>query len=205
MTRARKHALIVGHPNAESFTLAAAHVYADAVAKLGHTAIVRDLYRTGFAPCLQNGEIPRPEGFAAGDDIVAERALIADADTFVFFYPLWFNAPPAIVVGYVQRVFGMGFGYGPQQQGQNARLLLGRGMLSFSSSGAPAEWLRSEGGWDALRNLFDEHVAGVCGMTVLDHRHFGRVLNATPACRIEAHFKDVRDTVARHFGPMTQT
>ncbi len=199
MNRRPKHAIIVGHPRTESFTLSAARVYTEAVEELGHTVIVRDLYRLGFEPRLQDEEIPRPAGFAAASDVAEERALIAEADVFAFFYPLWFNAPPAIVVGYVQRIFGMGFGYGPQRRGQNARLLFGRSMLSFSSSGAPTEWLRTEGGWDALRNLFDEHVAGVCGMNVLDHRHFGRVLNSTPACRIEAHLKDVRDTVARHF------
>lgn len=162
--------------------------------------LLRDLYRLKFDPCLRDEEIPRPSGFTPGDDIAAERALIADVEVFAFFYPLWFNVPPAIIAGYVQRVLGMGFGYGQVRSGANQRLLFGRSMLSFSSSGAPGEWLRSEGGWDALTNLFDDHVAGVCGMSVLDHRHFGRVLNATPACRIEAHFKEVRDTVAKHFG-----
>jgi len=195
----RKHVIIVGHPNTESFTLSAARLYQAEIEKLGHSAIMRDLYRTDFDPRLQGGEIPIPSGFKPGDDIAAERALIGDAGVFAFFYPLWFNAPPAIVTGYVQRVFGMGFGYGPQRGGENQRLMLGRAMLSFSSSGAPAEWLRTEGGWDALRNLFDEHFAAVCGFTVLDHRHFGRVLTPTPECRIEAHFADIRATVARHF------
>ena len=70
-----------------------------------------------------------------------------------------------------------------------------------SSSGAPAEWLRSEGGWNALRNLFDDHVAEVCGMSVVAHRHYGRVLNSTPACRIEEHLRDVETTVERCFKP----
>jgi NAD(P)H dehydrogenase (quinone) len=74
-------------------------------------------------------------------------------------------------------------------------------MISFSSSGAPAEWLRTEGGWTALKNLFDEHVAEVCGLTVLNRRHFGRVLRSTPACRIEAHLREVQGAVDQHFGP----
>jgi NAD(P)H dehydrogenase (quinone) len=99
----------------------------------------------------------------------------------------------------------MGFGYGPLRAGENVRLLLGRRMISFSSSGAPAEWLRTEGSWEALRNLFDDHVAQVCGMIVLDHRHYGRILNSTPAQRLEAHFRDVSETVARHFGAKPDT
>lgn len=198
---APKHAIIVAHPNSESFNLSVARHYKESVEALGAQTVLRDLYRLDFDPALKQGEIPRPVGFAPGADIGAERALIADANVFAFVYPLWFNAPPAMLVGYVQRVFGMGFGYGPQKAGQNARLLLGRSMISFSSSGAPAEWLRTEGGWSALRNLFDDHVAEVCGMTVLDHRHYGRILSTTPATRIEAHFADVRATVERCFKP----
>jgi NAD(P)H dehydrogenase (quinone) len=196
---APKHAIIVAHPNAESFNLSVARLYQRSVEALGAKTVLRDLYRINFDPALKDGEIPRPAGFAAGVDVATERALIGDANVFAFVYPLWFNAPPAMLVGYIQRVFGMGFGYGLQNAGQNARLLLGRSMISFSSSGAPAEWLRTEGGWSALRNLFDDHVADVCGMTVLDHRHYGRVLNATPAARLEAHFRDVRATVERCF------
>lgn len=194
-----KHAIIVAHPHTESFNMAVARRYQTSVEKLGAATVLRDLYRLPFDPVLKDGEIPRPDGFAPGADIAAERALIGDATTFAFIYPLWFNTPPAMLLGYIQRVFGMGFGYGPQKGGQNARLLLGRSMISFSSSGAPAEWLRTEGGWDALRNLFDDHVAEVCGMSVIDHRHYGRVLNATPLCRIEAHLRDVEETVVRCF------
>jgi NAD(P)H dehydrogenase (quinone) len=200
MTKPAKHAIIVAHPNAQSFNMSVAARYRESVEKLGHATVTRDLYRLNFQPALHDSEIPRPAGFAPEADIVAERALIADAQVFAFVYPLWFNVPPAILVGYIQRVFGMGFGYGPQRGGANARLLLGRSMISFSSSGAPAEWLRSEGGWNALRNLFDDHVAEVCGTTVVDHRHYGRVLSSTPASRIKAHLDDVKATVERCFG-----
>jgi NAD(P)H dehydrogenase (quinone) len=196
-----KHVIIVAHPNADSFAMSVARRYQKCVEALGCSTLQRDLYRLNFDPRLQDDEIPRPKGFTAGDDVVAERKLIGDAEVFAFVYPLWFNTPPAILLGYIQRVFGMGFGYGPIRGGENARLLLGRGMISFSSSGAPAEWLRTEGSWGALRNLFDDHVAQVCGMTVLDHRHYGRILAGTPQPRLDAHFRDVDATVARCFGP----
>lgn len=205
MLKPQTHAIIVAHPNAQSFNLSVARAYQTSVEALGCRAILRDLYRENFDPRLQDGEIPRPAGFAAAGDIAAERALLAEADVFCFVYPLWFNAPPAMLLGYIQRVFGMGFGYGPIRSGGNARLLLGRSLISFSSSGAPAEWLRTEGGWTALRNLFDDHVAEVCGMTVIDHRHYGRVQNSTPASRIEAHLKDVEATVKRCFGDTPAT
>lgn len=199
MAKPEKHAIIVAHPSIASFNMAIADRYREAVEQLGASTVVRDLYRMNFDPRLNDGEIPRPSGFAARDDVVVERQLIGDADVFAFVYPLWFHAPPAILVGYIQRVFGMGFGYGPQKQGDSGRLLLGRGMISFTSAGAPAEWLRTEGGWNALRNLFDDHVAEVCGMHVIEHRHYGRVTHSTPSSRIEAHLSDVSATVQRCF------
>lgn len=203
MANKDKHAVIVRHPCTESFALSVARHYQEAAEECGKHVLLRDLYRLGFDPRLQNEEIPRAGGLAPAPEIAAERALLADVDVFCFVYPLWFNAPPAIVAGYIQRVFGMGFGFGSLKQGVNQRLLLGRSMISFSSSGAPAEWLRTEGSWDALKNLFDQHVADVCGMTLIDHHHYGRLLNTTPTSRIEAHLKDVRATVQRHFGPVS--
>ncbi len=194
-----KHVVIVGHPNAESFALSVAKTYRETAEELGHQVVMRDLYRANFDPRLHDAEIPRPAGFAPDEDVRAERALLADADVFAFVYPLWFNVPPAIVTGYVQRVFGMGFGYGPISEGGNRPLLRPKRLISFSSSGSPAEWLRTEGAWDSLRNLFDQHVADVCGLTVLDHRHYGRVTPSTPPARIEAHLRDVRATVERLF------
>lgn len=170
-----KHAVIVAHPNPASLVSSIAGGYADAVKSAGHTAILRDLYAIGFDPCLKREEIPRPEGFHAGAEIDAERTLLSDVDVFAFVYPIWFNAPPAILSGYLQRVFGMGFGYGPIQQGGNVPLLRGRKLISFSTSGAPKEWFESEGGWQALQNLFDKHFAAVCGMDVIGHTHFGGI------------------------------
>src|SRR5262245_48809482 len=145
MSRRTKHAVIVGHPNDTSFTQSVAQTYKEAAEARGKPVIVRDLYRIGFDPRLEASEIPRPTGFGAPPDVTVERALLADVDVFCFVYPLWFYTPPAIVSGYIQRVFGMGFGYGPIREGANQRLLLGRSMISFTSSGSPSEWLRSEG------------------------------------------------------------
>ena len=169
-----KHAVIVSHPNVDSFTLSVARAYQEAVEKLGGEVVVRDLYRMNFDPRLAATELPDPKGFLPGEDVVAERRLIEDADVFAFVYPLWFNAPPAMTVGYIDRVFGLGFGFG-SGAGGNVPLLTGRKLISFSSSGAPKHWLVDTGGWKALQTLFDEHLAAICGFRALGHVHFGGV------------------------------
>ena len=112
-----KHAVIVGHPNPASFNLSVAEAYRAAARARGHEVLLRDLYRMGFDPCLKAEEVPGPGGFAVAADVATERALLSDVDVFTFIYPLWFNAPPAIVKGYMDRVFGFGFGYGPVSGG----------------------------------------------------------------------------------------
>jgi NAD(P)H dehydrogenase (quinone) len=195
-----KHALIVAHPNPDSFNLAMAHAYEAAAKALGHAVVMRDLYRTGFDPRLGLAELPGPKGFAPGADVVAERALIADADVFAFVYPLWFYAPPAMLKGYIDRVFGMGFGYG-RGEGGNAPLLSGRMMISLSSSGAPEAWMRQTGDWDAMRKLFDTHVAGVCGLSVVDHLHFGGIVPGITAEAVGDCAAEVEAAVKQRFGP----
>jgi NAD(P)H dehydrogenase (quinone) len=141
---------------------------------------MRDLYRMNFSPVLQASEIPEAKGFWPRPDVSSERAELMNVDVFCFVYPVWFCTPPAILTGYVQRAFGMGFGYGAQQGGENQRLLLQRSMISFSSSGAPAEWMHADGTLAAMQRIFDNHLAAVCGMRMLEHKHFGHVVGACP-------------------------
>ena len=194
-----KHAVIVGHPNPESFNLTIARSYCDAVRERGHEADLRDLYRMNFDPLLRDEELVAPGKAKPAADVVAERQTIGAADVFAFVYPLWFNAPPAIIKGYMDRVFGFGFGFGPIAQGGNAPLLEGKRLLSFSSSGAPADWVRKEGALAAVRNLFDEHFAAVCGMKLLDHVHFGGIKPMMAPRVVDEAITTVQATVTRLF------
>jgi NAD(P)H dehydrogenase (quinone) len=193
-----KHAVIFAHPKPDSFTAAVAETYAEAARALGHEVVVRDLYRMGFDPCLKSEEIPTPDGFKVSADVAAERAALDDIDVFALVYPFWFNAPPAILKGYVDRVFGMGFGFEPAAGGTQA-LLDGRRLISFSSSGAPEDWVRETGAMAALHTLFDNHLAGVCGLTVVDHIHVGGIVPGLTPEWMAQILENVRGTVRRCF------
>lgn len=166
-----KHAVIFAHPSPDSFTATMADAYAQAARRLGHEVVVRDLYRMNFDPRLAREELPDAEPPRPRSDVTAERELLSDVKVFALFYPFWFNAPPAMLKGYVDRVFGVGFGYGPG----TAPLLEGRRLISVSSSGAPMAWVRDTGAWQAEQRLFDRHLAAVCGLEIVDHLHFGGI------------------------------
>jgi NAD(P)H dehydrogenase (quinone) len=194
-----KHAVVVAHPNTQSYTMALAAAWREAALARGHAVAFRDLYRMGFDPVLKPGEIPWTDGFAPAADVIAEREVLEDAEVFAFFYPIWFNAPPAILKGYLERVFGLGFAY-RREGAANVPLLKGRKFLSFTASGAPTEWVIQSGAWSAMRTLFDSHFAAVCGMEVLDHVHFGGVTPGIRADSVQADLATVRKTFAKHFG-----
>lgn len=194
-----KHALIIAHPNAGSLTHAVAKVYEESAAGLGQPVIVRDLYQMGFDPCLKASEIPKPSGYQFAADVVAERKLLAEVDVFAFVYPLWFNAPPAILKGYVDRVFSMGFGFEPGFGGSEP-LLEGKQMISFTTSGAPDHWVRETGALQALTALFDRHVSEMCGLRMVDHVHAGGIVSNITEEAVQDVLQGVRRAVEAHFG-----
>ncbi len=199
-----KHAVIFAHPSADSLAAAAARTYAEALRALDEQVIVRDLYALGFDPCLKAQEIPGRAGYEPGADVAAERALLSDVQAFAFIYPLWFNAPPAMMKGYVDRVFSMGFGYVPSFGGTEPNLE-GRQLVSITSSGAPDAWVGSTGVLETLSRIFDSHIAAVCGLSVLDHVHFGGMVPGITQEAFDETLQEVRALARRHFGPPAAT
>jgi NAD(P)H dehydrogenase (quinone) len=198
-----KHAIIVAHPNPRSLTCALADRYAARVQAMGQSATVRDLYRMKFDPCLKASEIPTARNYHPAADVAAERSALADVDVFVFVYPLWFNAPPAMLKGYVDRVFGMGFGYEPGPGGTEP-MLEGKALISFTLSGAPEEWARDTGALSALDTVFDRHLAQMSGLRIVDHVHAGGVVSAMNDAAVAAVFAGVDRAVDAHFGTLAQ-
>jgi NAD(P)H dehydrogenase (quinone) len=198
-----KHAVIVAHPDAHSLTRSIAEAYEKAIKALGQQVVVRDLYQMGFDPCLKAAEIPKPAGFKFEADVVAERKLLADVDVFALVYPLWFNAPPAILKGYVDRVFSMGFGYEPGLGGAES-LLDGKKLISFSLSGAPEQWVRDTGALQALTTLFDSHLCAMCGLQMVDHVHTGGVVSNMTQEAVDDVLAGVGRAVDAHFGRLAR-
>jgi len=193
-----KQAIILAHPSRKSLNAAIAETYREAVERLGDEVIVRDLYAMRFDPCLKAAEIPGPKAPRFRQDVLREREMLADVDVFALVYPLWFNAPPAILKGYVDRVFGMGFGFQPDFGGTRPALT-GRRLISFTTSGAPDFWVRDTGALSALMRLFDTHLNGTCGLAVMDHVHFGGMVSDITQEAVDEVLDKVRATARAHF------
>src|SRR5687768_15453082 len=104
-----QHLLILGHPDPGSFNHAVAARYAEVVRSNYQAIEVRDLYAMGFDPLLKDTERPRHGPVNSSPDVRHEMDLIDRSDVISFVYPLWFGTPPAIIKGYIDRVFGAAF------------------------------------------------------------------------------------------------
>lgn len=172
-----RHAVILAHPDADSFNAAAADTYCEAVRALGHDAVLRDLYRLGFDPVLKSIEQPRPDRYAMANDVAAEVAEIEAADILVLVYPIWYGSMPAILKGYVDRVLGAGFSHGAIRERHGHRFLGGKQLLSISTSGNSIQWLDEQGAWLSLRNVFGDYLAQAFSMAGAEHLHLSNIVD----------------------------
>jgi NAD(P)H dehydrogenase (quinone) len=171
-----KHAVILCHPDPDSFNGAVARRYCETVEQIGHSVILRDLYRIGFDPVLKVEEQPTAENFVLAEDVATELELLNGVNVLVLVYPLWFAMPPAMLKGYVDRVLGAGFPYGAIRQSLVHPLLTGCHLLSFTSSGTAKQWLQETGAWSSLRQLFDEYLRHAFSLQSADHVHFSSIV-----------------------------
>ncbi|HEX7653978.1 MAG TPA: NAD(P)H-dependent oxidoreductase, partial [Verrucomicrobiae bacterium] len=75
-------------------------------------------------------------------DVAAEQEKLLWADAVILQFPLWWFGVPAILKGWIERVYAYGFGYGFQQQGNRFRygagMLKGKRALVCVLTGGPA-------------------------------------------------------------------
>jgi NAD(P)H dehydrogenase (quinone) len=138
-----KKILIVGaHPEPRSLNGSLTRFAARELRKAGHKVCVSDLYAMRWRPEVGPGDFPgetaRPleiigaSGRAYADgrlapDIAAEQEKLLWSDAVVLQFPMWWFSMPAILKGWVDRVFTHGFGYGV---GSVGRALYGDGTLA---------------------------------------------------------------------------
>lgn len=196
---APKHAVIVCHPDTDSFTMSVARAYCAEVEARGQVAILRDLYRMRFDPVLQSAERLPAEPFTPAPDIAAELDAIGGSSAFILIYPLWFGTPPAMLKGYIERVFGAGFSHAMQMRHHHKPthpLLGGKQLLSFSSSGSSKAWLTDQKAWVSLQTIFDGYLARAFWMDTPEHVHFGEIVEGMDPRSVEEHLLKVKAQAA---------
>jgi len=121
-----------------------------------------DLYALDYNPTLKISEL-----YSAGQNEVSNQNLdfqnkIKAADRLLFIYPTWWQNMPAILKGFLDRVFTGGFGF-VYKNGLPVGLLKGKKAAAFTSSGGPALYTRFFTSNSSL-NVLLKHTLAFCGM-----------------------------------------
>ncbi len=160
-----KTLVVFSHPNADSFNGAVLKTVTDTLGQGQHEIKVRDLYKSGWNPLLSTADLQKLYSGQVPDDIAAEQAEVSWADMLVFIYPIWWMEQPAILKGWIDRVFSHGFAYRLTEQGMMEGLLKGKKAVVITTSGANEENMRDNGILNAIDTCMIKGTIGFCGFT----------------------------------------
>jgi NAD(P)H dehydrogenase (quinone) len=99
--------IIYAHPSVESYNHALLEAFLKGLKKAGHDYEVVDLYRENFNPILSDTN-PRAE---LGKDVKAYQERIKAVDYLAFVFPTFWYRAPAMLEGFIDRVFTSHFAY----------------------------------------------------------------------------------------------
>lgn len=133
-----KTVLIVhAHPEPGSLTRHLARVARHTLEGAGHTVLESDLYTMKWKAVFDTDDFPQRvdtrrlsfiaesrHALASGTqtaDVTAEQQKLQQADAVVIVFPLWWFSMPAILKGWVERVWAYGLAYGYKDAGNTYR------------------------------------------------------------------------------------
>jgi len=132
--------VILGHPVADSFCGALAQAYIDGARVAGHEIRFMALGNLVFDPVLRHGYSKRQE---LEPDLADAQASITWAQHIVFVYPIWWGAMPALLKGFIDRVFLPGFAFKYRENSPLwDRLLSGRSAQILVTMDTPPWYFR---------------------------------------------------------------
>lgn len=165
------HTLIVtAHPDENAYT----HAVVGSVIKGlktsdENTYEVADLTVEGFNPCFTKADNDVFNGRALPDAyLIAEQQRIEKADVILFIFPVYWWSLPAVMKGWVDRVFSQGWAYKYDVNTGTTRMLTGLKGKVIATAGTNRATIDRRGYLDAMKIQFNQGIFGFCGMQALD-------------------------------------
>lgn len=156
---------VLCNPKPGGYNLALAASAREKLLALGHEVHLHDLYKEGFNPVLDAQELAR--SFSLEGLVQAHCNELAACDGLLIFHPEWWGQPPALLKGWIDRVFRQGIAYDLDGEEFTEKgwkpLLTGKKALVFCTSDAEAHSART------LEALWVHTILGRCGMQASCH------------------------------------
>ncbi|ASR48028.1 NAD(P)H-dependent oxidoreductase [Paenibacillus kribbensis] len=169
-----KHLIVYAHSNAESLNHAILETVVNALKEKGDEVVVRDLYALDFQPVLKPEDTAAMRAGQTPADIKVEQEYITQSDMITFISPIWWTGLPAILKGYVDRVFAYGFAYTSGPEGIH-KLLTGKKGFIVNTHGTPNEIYDKIGMTAGLKITSDTGIFDFVGIESVGHLLLGSI------------------------------
>lgn len=152
--------LVYVSDNPKSYTAALHNTAQGMLSGMGHSVEVSDLYGVGFHAVAEkydfttlSGEgynymheqqVAAAQDWAYAPDIVGELQKLQKADVVLFYFPLWWNGPPALLKGWLDRVLTKGTAYDEQHM-YSTGMYRGKAAGVIVTVGDPKDYYSPEG------------------------------------------------------------
>lgn len=141
-----------------------------------HTVKTLDLYAENFNPVLRFDEEHLRRDLEKDPEMEVYRDLITWADQLIFIFPIWWGGMPAILKGFIDRVFAKGFAYSYQGTTPVAHLT-GKTAWIITTHDTPkliAKLFVQDYG-----RILKNQVLGMCGIKPVKHTQINHVKGMT--------------------------
>ncbi len=172
--------IIVCHPVSGSFTHAAAGVIEDVAARYAIEVRRIDLYDEAPSPVLSAEELQR--GMSFDETILEHQRLVTTVSRLAVVHPDWWGGPPALLKGWVERVFRAGVAYrftGEEFMPKVKQGLLGQlSTLVAYTTDAPRETAEQ-----TVERFWQHSVFAFCGVSRAECHGFYEMHSTGPGAR----------------------
>lgn len=163
--------IVIAHPDPASLTHAVANAVTGGLEENDPSATVEiaDLAAEGFDPRETARDLAvHLQTATPAPDVLAEQQRIDRADRLVLVYPVYWWSFPALLKGWIDRVFTNGWAY--ESGGAGSRKKLGRLEVALVAvAGADAGTYARHGYFGAMRTQIDHGIFDYCGAHVVRH------------------------------------
>jgi putative NADPH-quinone reductase len=192
---------VLAHPEISSFNKAIFDVCNNKLKENAYEVLAIDLYRDGFDPLLLTGKTSVPDNSPVIERLCNE---LIKSNGMVIVHPNWWGQPPAILKGFVDKVFRSGIAYkfnkGDNGEGVPKGLLNYKAALVFNTSDTLSQREKEVFG-DPLELIWKKCIFEFSGVTNFYRQTFGIIANSTKMQR-ENWLLEVSDKINTYFPPV---
>ncbi|GGL05162.1 NAD(P)H oxidoreductase [Nocardia jinanensis] len=161
-TTTRTALVVVAHPRRDSLTAHIAELATRRLTAAGYRIDLLDLHAENFDPRMIAADLPQwgNRDKTYSPEVEDHMRRILAADVIVAVFPVYWMQVPAILKGWIDRVWNYGFAYGRSKPRLAGKRMLWLGLAGAADDDAVVDLMQ-----EALSTQLNDGIAYYCGFT----------------------------------------